>query len=331
MPVTNPSRTITTTWAGFAPPADVNPVPDADQTGTNPRGASFDTGFPTITLTPSSSGGLPPDGADMNGVLNIITSHVRHLNIGRLYKFDAAVSTAIGGYDIGTVLQANDGLAAYVSTVDNNTIDFNITPSSIGVQWKQWAGGAIAVGAPVYTEDDKWELCPVGHCQPFVENIVGLELVAWLASHPNWEELQNIAYLNISHTVPGSAIAGRAIAVPGNGHNKHTTAGSDNATLIAHTHTANDVSHSHAYKDRYYSEENNYLSARLRPGDKKILLGHTGAGSSGTDTDNNAALYVDDVTSAANLSISVSSSGSGAGINANIQRTVYLPWIIKIS
>ena len=55
------------------------------------------------------------------------------------YKFDATVATAIGGYSKGMVLLGNDGVSSYVSAVDNNSIDFNSTPASIGVQWIPFA------------------------------------------------------------------------------------------------------------------------------------------------------------------------------------------------
>lgn len=329
MTIANPTRLINQKFGSIAPSGDVNTIPDNDQTGTNPRGASFQTGFPTITLTPSIGGGLPPDGADMNGILSIVTDHTRFQNQGGVYKFDAALATIIGGYDIGCVLQSDDGTVSYVSAIDNNTINFNTTPSSIGVEWKQWAGGVT--GAPVYTEDDKWELLPVGTTMPFIENIVGTSLAAWLSSHPHWILIGNVSFLDLSHTLPGSALLGRAMALPGNGHLSYSTAGSDNSTLVSHTHSANDVSHTHGQKDTLLFESGTDGGNVPVGGGKEFISGTGLAGSGKTDNDNHYSYYRKIQTDAANLTINVSSTGSGNGVNANIQRTVYLPWIIKIS
>lgn len=126
----------------FAEDGEKNAIP-VSPTGTNL--ASYDEGFPPVTMLPVSSGGIPPAGKDFNGVLNAITQHTVWQNAGGQYLFDAAVSTAIGGYSIGMVLQSNDGLSSYVSAVDNNTIDFNSNPASIGVQWLPYSGAASSV------------------------------------------------------------------------------------------------------------------------------------------------------------------------------------------
>lgn len=114
------------------------PIP---ATGTN--NASFNEGFPPVTMIPITAGGIPPAGKDFNGILYDVTSHTVWVNAGGQYLFDATLSAAIGGYPIGMVLQSNDGASSYVSAVNSNTIDFNTTPSAIGVQWLPWAGKAV--------------------------------------------------------------------------------------------------------------------------------------------------------------------------------------------
>lgn len=115
-------------------------VPVADQTGTISNGASFETGFPDITMLPRTSGGLPPLGQDVNGVLNAISQHTKFQNCGGRYRFDAALATVIGGYPAGFVLQDDAGTAEYVSVIDDNDGNFNTDPSLIGVTWLQYAG-----------------------------------------------------------------------------------------------------------------------------------------------------------------------------------------------
>lgn len=106
--------------------------------------ASYTNGFPSVTMLPIPSGGIPPDGKDFNGILYALSAAIVWMNSGGLWKFDSAVVTQLGGYAQGQVLQSNDGLSAYVSLVNNNTTDFNTTPSSIGTLWKAWSGDAKA-------------------------------------------------------------------------------------------------------------------------------------------------------------------------------------------
>ena len=96
-----------------------------------------------------TAGGIPPEGKDFNGILYDISSHTIWVNAGGQYQFDAALSTEIGGYPAGMVLQNNAGTASYVSAVANNTTDFNTTPSSIGTLWLPWAGAAIVKEAAI--------------------------------------------------------------------------------------------------------------------------------------------------------------------------------------
>lgn len=125
----------------FAYAGTRNVIPDAP-TGTNK--ASFNQGFPPITMLPLTSGGIPPDGDDFNGLLFDITSHTLWVNAGGQYLFDAALSTAMGGYPKGMVLQNTALNASYISLVDNNTTDFNSTPASIGTLWGSYAGAAFS-------------------------------------------------------------------------------------------------------------------------------------------------------------------------------------------
>ena len=135
-PVTRPSNYP----LPFASSGAKNTIP-TPATGTGK--ASFTEGFPAVIMLSLTAGGIPPEGKDFNGILYDISSHTIWVNAGGQYQFDAALSTEIGGYPTGMVLQSNDGQAAYVSAVDNNTTDFNSTPSSIGTLWLPWAGAAI--------------------------------------------------------------------------------------------------------------------------------------------------------------------------------------------
>ena len=137
MPVVRPPNYSTP----FANAGAKNTIPTAP-TGTGK--ASFSDGFPPPTMLPLTSGGIPPEGKDFNGILYSLSSHTIWVNAGGQYLFDSALSTAIGGYPVGMVLQNNALTSSYVSAVANNTTDFNATPSSIGTLWLPYAGAAIA-------------------------------------------------------------------------------------------------------------------------------------------------------------------------------------------
>lgn len=137
MPISRP----TNIQKPFADTGAKNTIPVA-ATGTGK--ASYTAGFPPPTMLPLTAGGVPPEGKDFNGILYDITSHTLWVNAGGQYRFDSALSTAIGGYPAGMVLQSNDGLSAYVSAVNNNVTDFNTTPSSIGTLWLAYSGAAVA-------------------------------------------------------------------------------------------------------------------------------------------------------------------------------------------
>ena len=134
----------------FASQGDKNTIPVTPSTETGQSNyASYQKGFPPVTMTPLVAGGLPPQGMDMNGILFALSSSVGFMQSGGLPTFDADFASTIGGYPLGAVLQSNDGASAYVSTIANNTTDFNESTESIGTSWLPWAGDA-AKGSSLY-------------------------------------------------------------------------------------------------------------------------------------------------------------------------------------
>ena len=150
MPITRPVNL----QVPFANTGSKNTIPVASQIGIVAGAASFTDGFPPLTTTPIAAGGVPPAGADFNGILNILSQHTTFQNGGGKYRFDAALSTAIGGYPVGFVLQDDVGLNSYVNILAANTTNFNSTPASIGVSWIPYAGqAATQSGANIYGVD----------------------------------------------------------------------------------------------------------------------------------------------------------------------------------
>lgn len=119
---------FTITWASGATSTYVRPIPTPSQTGGN---ASLTDGFPPPTFVQVSAGGDPPDGRDMNGILQQLSAWARWLGAGAPQRFDGTMSSAIGGYPKGAILVGNTS-GVYVSLQDNNTQDFN----SSATQWQ---------------------------------------------------------------------------------------------------------------------------------------------------------------------------------------------------
>ncbi len=123
-----------------ATPGTIDPIPQVRGPDDSLQQATWNEGFPQVTMTPLAAGGTPPKGQDFNGVLKAISEHTVFVGRGGQYKWSDEYVAATGGYSIGDVIQADTGLNSYVSLVDNNTVNFNTTPASIGTSWGLYAG-----------------------------------------------------------------------------------------------------------------------------------------------------------------------------------------------
>lgn len=108
--------------------------PREDLLPTTPAGdntASYDAGFPPVTMILKSAGGLPPKGQDMNQILFELSSICRWFTAGALNEFDATFASSIGGYPKASVLVGDDGATIYISTIDANSNN----PNSVTTGW----------------------------------------------------------------------------------------------------------------------------------------------------------------------------------------------------
>jgi len=100
-------------------------------TTATPGRASLTDGFPALTRTPIASGGIPPDGTDMNGILFEVSGMARWSAAGGPVTYDSAFSTAVGGYPRGSVLTNKAYNGQWFCTINNNTND----PDASGANW----------------------------------------------------------------------------------------------------------------------------------------------------------------------------------------------------
>lgn len=129
----------------FANSGTKNAIPIPSQIGVTPGAASFTDGFPPLTFTPLASGGVPPAGADFNGIFNAITQILRWACGGGHFTYDSAWSTANGGYPKGALLLKADGTGYWKNLVDGNTTN----PDSGGSNWAEpFLGNTTGVSIP---------------------------------------------------------------------------------------------------------------------------------------------------------------------------------------
>ena len=107
------------------------PIPTASQIGIVNGRASLHDGFPPDTFLPLTTGGVPPFGADFNGILNEITSITQWQQAGGFFPYDSTFSTAISGYPIGAVIQAANYQGFWLNTTNGNTTN----PDTGGAGW----------------------------------------------------------------------------------------------------------------------------------------------------------------------------------------------------
>ncbi len=102
---------------------------------TTPSGdntASYEQGFPPITMILKSAGGLPPKGQDMNQILYELSDIGRWASTGAVNTFDSAFASAIGGYPKGSMLVSDDLTKFYISINDENTNN----PNEMATGWQ---------------------------------------------------------------------------------------------------------------------------------------------------------------------------------------------------
>jgi hypothetical protein len=115
----------------FADGGSKNVIPVT--TNPTPGGASFVDGFPALTRTPKVSGGIPPFGLDMNGILYDTTAINRWAAAGAGFTYDStfANDVNIGGYPAGSKVLFSDFTGYWVNTLDDNITD----PEAGGAGW----------------------------------------------------------------------------------------------------------------------------------------------------------------------------------------------------
>lgn len=148
------------------------PTEHVAATGTDAP-ASLNDGFPPETFTPLASGGIPPNGADMNGILRQLTAWARWQAAGGPATFNAEFVAAVGGYPRGARLaSAATAGVEWISTADNNTTD----PDSLS------AANWIRVGkSDALLASNGYEIRPSGIIEQWGSVYIGRDSTATIA------------------------------------------------------------------------------------------------------------------------------------------------------
>ena len=120
----------------FCNTGNKNTIQLTHQAGQDPEDATYQEGFPPVTMLNEDAGGLPPKGLDFNGIFYELSSPIAHYCRGDRIQFDATYAAAIGGYAKGWIVASNDYQKDYISLVDNNLAD----PNGTNTTWAVYAG-----------------------------------------------------------------------------------------------------------------------------------------------------------------------------------------------
>lgn len=132
MKLTDRPTNVPIPWANGAGLGYINPIPVVSQIGTADGYASWPDGFPPLTFQDPSTGGFPPRGQDMNGVLNAISAGLRWVQAGGFPAYDSAFATSVGGYPAGSLLASK----TYTGLIWRSLTDDNLTdPDAFGSTW----------------------------------------------------------------------------------------------------------------------------------------------------------------------------------------------------
>lgn len=130
----------------FAMNGAKNVIQKVLQVGQDQESATWNLGWPAITMIPKEDGGLAPKGQDFNGVLYTLSDHAVHRQNGEQILFSQDVVDEYGGYSAGSIVQSDDLLRHYRSLINNNTFDPNTTP--IAGRWEIYAGsGSLPIAS----------------------------------------------------------------------------------------------------------------------------------------------------------------------------------------
>jgi len=151
----------------FAEDGGRNAIPTESQIGITGGKASLTDGFPPVTRIPTTAGGIPPFGLDMNGILYAISAICRWQTAGAGFPYDADFATdpLVGGYPAGARVMRDDAQGYWLNTADDNETD----PSDSGAAAAGWVPDFSHGVASVTMTSSHVTLTPTQYGLPIIE------------------------------------------------------------------------------------------------------------------------------------------------------------------
>lgn len=130
MQKSNAPTKLTIAFASGSGAGPVNNVPLTP--GSTAGTASYQTGFTSVNMEQKAAGGVPPFGADFNGIIQNATKAQIWQQAGFTWTFDSTFSGSsnIGGYPAQSVLMMGSGNGLWINKTDNNTTNPDATGTS---------------------------------------------------------------------------------------------------------------------------------------------------------------------------------------------------------
>lgn len=228
MQKSNAPTPFTVAFANGAGSGYRNTIPIPSQIPITPGAASYTDGFPPVTMEPSGSGGIPPYGADMNGVLYAATLATLWEQAGFMQSYNSTLSTAYGGYPAQSLLVMGSGLGLWLSTADNNTTSPDATGSSGWIPVLGNAGKTVMnVTGGTFTPDPSVLGVKMLYLQGTLTS--NLTLVLPLTAGASWKIYNNTSG---SFTVNAGGATGTSVAISQGGYTDVTTDGTNFYTSV---------------------------------------------------------------------------------------------------
>lgn len=332
----------------------IRTIPVNSQIGVNAGYASLTDGFVPLNMTPVASGGIPPFGQDMNGILKQVTQSEQWVQAGGVFPYDASFQSSIGGYPKGAIVASVTyfGLS-WLSLVDNNLTN----PDAGGDNWITWGDGASndlkfrptsetlqgwialaagTIGSPTsgasisaaskvlgaYT----WHWTNFSNSQCPVSGGRGVSALADFNANKAITVLDMRGYGPLGMDSGGSIRLSGVPVTSGNsttagsliGENRHALSA---AELAVHNHGITDPGHIHGITDPTHTHSYNSPGGVGGTGGASVNVGNvantTGASATGITVNNNAS------------GITINNAGSGTAHNT-VQNSIIGTWYLKL-
>jgi hypothetical protein len=197
-------------------------------------------------------------------------------------------------------------------------------------------GAWVLINEDYTTEQQRWEIMPIGLPVPFFPTLIGTDVNTWLTNHPKWRRLSNSYVTGIEGGVIGVSLVdaynantiygSNAGSLPLHTHTGSVTAHNHSGSSIgSHTHPVNDSGHAHSLPNSCVASGVNSFAGVFSAG---VWLG-------GGNTSNTTTGITIGASSSASLNIAMDTPTltiNSAGVSVtdqNMQKTYMLDWVYK--